>query len=100
MSFSTEVKNELCTIRTDTAAAETECHGMLALCRSFSFDKILFQTGSRASADRFVTLLRLGFDVITAVKAGGKTRPTYTVEVVSDADRKRIMHRLGYRSAE
>ena len=100
MSFSTDVKKELCSIRTDTFAAEAECHGMLVLCRSFSFDKILFQTGCREAAERFVTLLRLGFDVITSVKEGGKARPTYTVEVVSAADRQRIMHRLGYKASE
>ena len=100
MSFSTDVKQELCTVRTDTAAAEAECHGMLVLCRSFSFDKILLQTGSREVAERFSTLLRHAFDVITAVKEGGKARPTYTVEVVSEADRKRILYRLGYKKAE
>lgn len=100
MSFSVEVKNELCTIRTDTAAAEAECHGMLVLCRSFSFNKILFQTGSRAAAERFVTLLRAAFDVFASVKEGGKARPTFTVEIASEADRKRILNRLGYRATE
>ena len=97
MSFSSDVKNELCSIRTDAAAAEAECHGMLVLCRSFSFDKILFQTANPLVAERFCSLLRQSFDVITAVKQGGKTRPTYTVEVVSLADRKRILNRLGYK---
>ncbi len=97
MSFSTNVKNELCQLRTDLAEAQAECHGMLALCRSFSFDKILLQTGNLLVAERFSSLLRQGFDVITAVKEGGKTRPTYTVEVVSLADRKRILNRLGYK---
>ena len=100
MSFSSDVKQELCAIRTDTAAAEAECHGMLVLCRSFSFSKILLQTGCRDVAERFCTLLRHGFDVICAVKEGGKARPTYTVEVVSEADRKRILYRLGYKKAE
>ncbi len=97
MSFSTNVKNELCQIRTDLAEAEAESHGMLALCRNFSFDKILLQTGNKAVAERFCTLIRHGFDVITAVKTGGATRPTYTVEIASLADRKRILNRLGYK---
>ncbi len=100
MSFSADVKKELCTIRTDTAAAEAECHGMLVLCRSFSFDKILLQTGCKEVAERFCALIRQAFDVICAVKEGGKARPTYTVEVVSEADRKRILYRLGYKKAE
>lgn len=100
MSFSSDVKTELCSIRTDNAAAEAECHGMLVLCRSFSFDKILLQTGCVGVAERFSTLLRLGFDVITSVKTGGSKRPTYSVEVVGSADRKKILYKLGYRQNE
>lgn len=100
MSFSYEVKSELCNIRTDGAAAEAQCHGMLMLCRSFSFDKILFQTGCREVAEQFSALLRSCFDVMTAVKTGGSKRPTYTVEVVSGADRKRILYKLGYNPNE
>ena len=59
MSFSSDVKAELCALRTDSAAAEAECHGMLMLCRSFSYEKILLQTGSKDAAERFCTLLRL-----------------------------------------
>lgn len=97
MSFSFDVKSELCAIRTDNAAAESQCHGMLMLCRCFSFDKILFQTGCFQVAELFSTLLRRCFDVITAVKTGGSKRPVYTVEVVSSADRMRILYKLGYK---
>ncbi len=100
MSFSTDVKSELCSIRTDNAAAEAQCHGMLVLCRSFSFDKILFQTGCLAAAELFVSLLRYSFDIITSVKTGGSKKPTYTVEVASAADRKKILFRLGYKLSE
>lgn len=96
MSFSSDVKAELCALRTDSAAAEAECHGMLMLCRSFSFDKILLQTGSRDAAERFCTLLRLAFDVFASIKEGGAKKPTYTVEIQGAGDRKRIMHHLGY----
>lgn len=100
MSFSTDVKSELCTVRTDNAAAEAQCHGMLVLSRSFSFEKILLQTRCREVAELFSNLLRLCFDVITAVKEGGSKKPTYTVEVASAADRKRIMFHLGYKLSE
>ena len=45
MSFSTDVKNELCSVSASRTVAEAECYGMLFGCRSFSFDKIFFQTG-------------------------------------------------------
>ncbi len=100
MSFCTDVKTELCAIRTDNAAAEAQCHGMLMLCRCFSFDKILFQTGCREVAELFCALLRHSFDIMTAVSEGGSKRPTYTVEVGSLADRKRILYHLGYKHSE
>ena len=100
MSFSTDVKSELCSVRTDNAAAEAECHGMLVLCRSFSFDKIIFQTACCEAAEHFVALLRRCFDVFTAINVGGSKKPTYTVEVTSDADRKRILFSLGYKYNE
>ncbi len=97
MSFSTDVKNELCQIRVDTAAELAECHGMLMLCRAFCFDKILLHTGVFAVAEHFSALIRRSFGVITHIKKGGDKRPTYTVAVTSEADRKRILHMLGYR---
>ena len=98
MSFSTDVKIELCAIRTDGAAAEAECYGMLCLCRSFSLDKILLQTGCPQVAEHFVSLLRRGFDIIAFVKQGGSKVPTYSVEVTGPADRKRLFNRLGLKA--
>ena len=98
MSFSTDVKKELCSQRTEMAATCAECHGMLVLCRSFSFDKILFQTGVREVAEHFCALLLHGFDVVALVKEGGNKRPTYTVEITSLADRQRILNKLSYKN--
>lgn len=96
MSFSTDVKQELCRIRPESEVNRAECHGMLLLSRAFSFDKILFQTGVLEVAERFCTLLREGFDIITFVKTGGSKKPTYTVELTSEADRSRILNALSY----
>lgn len=100
MSFSADVKNELCSIRTDNITAEAECYGMLVLCRSFSFDKILLQTGNLQVAEKFCSLLRRAFDVITTVKKGGEKVPVYSVSVQSSADRKKVLYRLGYKFGE
>lgn len=100
MSFSADVKNELCSIRTDNITAEAECHGMLVLCRSFSFSKILFQSGVKEVAERFCNLLRQSFEVYAVVKKGGTTRPVYTVEITSPFDRKRILNKLAYKNTD
>lgn len=100
MSFSADVKKELCLIRTEKAATCAECHGMLLISRCFSFDKILFQTGVLEVAERFCTLLRQGFDVIAFVKTGGVKKPVYTVQISSQADRSRILNMLSYRHTD
>ena len=96
MSFSTDVKNELCSASASRTVTEAECYGMLFGSRSFSFDKILFQTGSREIAEHFINMLRHTFDVTASISEGGNKKPTFRVCVESDIDRKRIMYRLGY----
>ncbi len=100
MSFTSDVKKELCAKRPSGRHTEAECYGMLALCRSFSFDKILFQTGSLATAEYFCSLVRRSFDVITDIREGGTSRKIYSVSVASEADRKKIMYGLGYKKDE
>ncbi len=97
MSFSSDVKKELCLTRPQNETSLAECHGMLLLSRSFSFDKIVFQTGVKEVADRFCTLLRQSFDIIAFVKIGGTKKPMYTVEITSPPDRARILNKLSYK---
>lgn len=96
MSFSTNVKSELCSALVSRPVIEAECYGMLFCSRSFSFNKILFQTGSREIAEHFISLLRHTFDITAFLSVGGDKKPTFRVCIESDIDRKRIMHRLGY----
>lgn len=96
MSFSSDVKLELCEIRSEPSSLRAECHGMLILSRSFSFDKILLQTGVKEVAERFCELLKEGFDIVAFVKSGGSKRPTYTVEITSSADCSRILNTFAY----
>lgn len=96
MSFSTDVKKELCSAYASRTVGDAECYGMLFGSRSFSFDKILFQTGNREIAEHFINLLRHIFDITASVSSGGNKKPTFRVCIESDIDRKRIMYRLGY----
>ncbi len=100
MSFTSDVKKELCAKRPSDRHGEAQSYGMLMLSRSFSFDKILFQTGSLAAAECFCGLIRRTFDVITDIREGGTSRKTYSVSVESKADRKKIMYRFGYRQGD
>ncbi len=100
MSFSNDVKTELCSIRQGSSLNLAECYGMLLFCQKFSFDEIKLQTGSKASAERFSYLLRTSLDIFPEVIAGGTKNPSYRVQVSSFADRKKIMFHFGYKQEE
>ena len=97
MSFTSDVKNELCKTGPSDRHAEAECYGMLLLCRSFNFNKILFQTGSKSAAERLIFLLKHCFDIVAEMSVGGSARPTYSVIVSEADDRKRVLYKLGYK---
>lgn len=100
MSFTSDVKKQLCKNRPSDRHAEAEVLGMLMLCRSFSFNKILFQTSSSDAAQYLCALFRKCFDIIPDIKKGGTSRPTFSVSVASEADRKKVLYRFGYKSGE
>ncbi len=97
MSFTNDVKTELCGIRQGAALNLAECYGMLLFCKVFSFNEIKLQTGSKASAERFAYLLRTSFDIFPEIIEGGNKKPCYRVKVVSLADIKKIMYHFGYK---
>ena len=100
MSFTLEVKKELSGARLSERHAEAEIFGMLMLCRSFSFDKIVFQTGSREAAERFCSLTRYVFGITAEMTIGGTSRPTYTAKINSASERKKILYQLGFKKGE
>ncbi len=100
VSFTSDVKKELSAKRPSDRHAEAEAFGMLFLSRSFSFNKIVLQTGSGDTAECFAALLRRVFDITAEITEGGTSRPTYTVTVKNEAERKRILYSLGFRFEE
>lgn len=100
MSFQNDVKKELCSRQIERRFAKAELYGMLLVARSFSFEKILLQTGNQFAANRITDLLRQTFDVVEEVIKGGIENPTYRVLVSSEIDRKRIIFGLGYKKGD
>ena len=97
MSFTDDVKTELCSNRPNSNLCFAEMYGMLLFCRSFSFDEIKLQTASKVAAERFSLLLRQAFDIFAETKVGGTKKPCYRVMVSSIADRKKILFHYGYK---
>ena len=77
MSFSSDVKAELCRLPLDKKnIALAECYGVLLYCNSFSPREVRIITASPAFAERLPRLWRrafgLGFDRVSPEKEGGK----------------------------
>ncbi len=100
MSFTSDVKTELSDKRPSDRHAEAEIFGMLMLSRSFSFDKIVLQTAVGDVAECFCRLLRRVFGITGAKSVGGTSRPTYSVKIENDIERKKIFYQLGYKNNE
>lgn len=100
MSFTRDVKNQLSAVRPSERHAEAEIFGMLMLSRSFSFEKILFQTASKEAAECFSSLIRRVFKITAEIKEGGTSRPTYSINIESELERKKILFGLGYKNGE
>ncbi|MBR6572947.1 MAG: DNA-binding protein WhiA [Clostridia bacterium] len=97
MSFTDDVKTELCNIRPNSNLIFAEMYGMLLFCRAFSFNEIKLQTTSKQAAERFALLLRQSFDIFAETKVGGTKKPCYRVIVSSPSDRKKILFHYGYK---
>lgn len=96
MSFSSQLKDELCSIRPSGCCKAAQCYGMLMFSRSFSFENISILTENEQVAGCYSKLLRLTFDVTAAVTRSGADREFLSVSVTGGADRTKIMHSFGY----
>ncbi len=94
MSFSGEVKNELCNIRSVGCCRYAECYGMLLFGRSFSNKGISLLTSDKNVAEHLKSLIYSCFSVVATVSEGGVKKPTYLLSVDGETDIKRILIRF------
>lgn len=94
MSFSAEVKNELCRIHQKQCCDAAECYGMLALARSFTDGDISLLTGHEETALRFSRLLRSSFGVDTRISFGGIKVQNMTVSVADEGQRNELLKKI------
>ncbi len=91
MSFSQDVKSELCLLRTAGCCRFAECYGMLLFGRSFSKNGISWLSTDKNAAEHLRELLYSNFSVVATVSEGGVKKPTYLVSVDLPDDIKRIL---------
>lgn len=97
MSFSQNVKEELCTVITDRDKEYAFLYGMLLFCRRFSAEEILFQTENKLTAEMFEKLARRvigGNDIVSLTRTPKKNGAVlYSLTVPRESDREEIIFR-------
>lgn len=99
MSFTSDVKSELCKIKTPTCCKISECYGILLFGRVFSVDSIILTTENEEVVDRVTMLLRQCYSLQPSISGGGTKKDFFTVSVPRRSDREAILTSLGYYGA-
>ncbi len=98
MSFSADIKTELCSVTPTQCCLKAEAFGLLVFGRSFSLAEISFLTEQQCVAMRYCDTVRMltGIvPIITCTKAGN-----YKVRIESSVDRKKLLSFFGYTGKE
>ncbi|MGN1090714.1 MAG: DNA-binding protein WhiA [Huintestinicola sp.] len=98
MSFSQNVKEELCSVITDRDKEYACFYGMLLFCRHFGAEEILFQTENKLAADMFTKLSErvIGRGKITEISEAPKKNGAvlYSIRIPRETDREEIIFRF------
>lgn len=98
MSFSADLKAELCTVKPQDCCLKAEAFGLLLFGRNFSLNEISFQTEFQCVALRYCTLvadLTGVTPVLKCSKAGN-----YKIKVEKASERRKITEFFGYSGNE
>ena len=101
MSFSSDVKKEICSVEQfDREALKAELYGMLLFSRNFSPNKITFTTESNYAGNRLIFLLQNLYMPIIEKQSALRTKSSdshlYKIIVVDGNDCKRIFEDFGH----
>ncbi len=98
MSFSQNVKEELCSVITDRDKEYACLYGMLLFCRRFDASEIVFQTENKLAADMFVRLADrvIGRQDIVKVAESPKKNGSvlYSLSIPEETNREEIIFRF------
>ena len=105
MSFSSEIKKELCSAEVfDRELLKAELYGMLLFGKTFSESRIVFKTENTYACKRITFLLQnLYMPIIekqTALRTKSSDSHLYKVVVVDSDDCKRIFEDFGHSSSQ
>ncbi len=94
MSFSRELKTELCELKSSECCRKAECYGFLLFGQSFNAQKISLLTDNEHVASRYSYLINRCFGIkpTTTVNHGKKT--TYKIFIEEQTQREQILNGL------
>ncbi len=100
MSFCSDVKNELISIRPSSCCKPSYIYGFMLFGRSFSIKKISLQTNNENVAKEYADIIKYTYKAQVDITVGGSVRPTYKAEVCSEADRLKILALIDFGISE
>ncbi len=100
MSYSTEIKEELCKIKVTGCCRYAECFGILCFATKFASSEICYITESESSASLLVSLIRSCFDAVPTVEQYGEKRRMFRLSVSSKTAREKIVNYYKNSSAD
>ncbi len=100
MSFCSDVKNELISIRPPSCCKPSYIYGFMLFGRSFSIKKISLQTGNENVAREYADIIKHTYKAQVDITVGGTVRPTYKAEVKSEGDRLKILALIDFGISE
>ncbi len=105
MSFSSELKTELCrTVPQNSCCRKAECYGMLLFGKNFSKNTITLTTGNSAAAHRVAQLTAevagAIVDVSSSVSRRREQRDAFSVAVTGAGEREAVLSCFGHTGSE
>lgn len=91
MSFCLDVKNDLLMIRPPKCCQPSFTYGFMLFGRSFSIKRICLQTANENVANAYCEAIKRVYNIAPKLSCGGTKRPTYKAEVISEAERLKIL---------
>ncbi|MBO5322355.1 MAG: DNA-binding protein WhiA [Clostridia bacterium] len=100
MSFCSSVKSELLNLRVSGCCRQAFCYGFMLFGRAFSIKRIALQTANEEVARGYANAIFQNYKIKPEIKTGGSKKPTFVAEVISEADRLKILAQYDFGMSE
>ncbi|NMP38356.1 MAG: DNA-binding protein WhiA [Clostridiales bacterium] len=98
MSFSSQIKEELCSVESKPCCLKAEAFGMLLFGREFSASRISMLTDLECVAEKYRDSVSAATGITPSIKLSGSGK--YTLSVEGAQQRKKVLSEFGYSGNE